>query len=104
MEMGCVGMRSRGGVGVGTFSGTAFFGTGGVVETVDDDVELVELVDGGEPGGCCAMALGLRRPRDRWECSVLATVSRLHVGAKSHGARKKRKTENYMWPFLQKKY
>ena len=78
---------------MGTFFGTAFVGTGGVVEIEEDDVELVELVDEGEPGGCCAMMLGLRRPRDRWECSVLATLSRLHVGAKSHGARKRRKNK-----------
>ena len=57
MEMGYVGMRSRGGVGVGTFFGTAFkrgafgalfrvmsgFGAGGVVESEEDDVELVGL-------------------------------------------------------------
>ena len=48
MEMGRVGMRSRGGVGVGTFFGTAFFGAGGVVEIEEDDVELVELVGEGE--------------------------------------------------------
>ena len=49
--MGCVGMRSRGGVGVGTFFGTAFrrgafgalfrvtsgVGAGGGVEIVEDD-------------------------------------------------------------------
>ena len=91
MEMGRVGMRSRGGVGVGTFFGTAFFGAGGVVEIEEDDAELVELVDEGGRGGCCAMMLGLRRPRNRWECSMLSTLSRLHVGAKSHGARKTKK-------------
>ena len=78
MVMGCVGMRSRGGVGVGTFSGTAFFGTGGVVEIEEDDVELVELVDEGEPGGCCAMMLGLRRPKDKWGCSVVKTALGRH--------------------------
>ena len=91
MEMGCVGVRSSSGVCVGIFFGTGVGGTGGVVEIEEDDVELVELVDEGEPGGCCAMMLGLRRPKDRWECSMLATLSRLHVGAKSHGARKRKK-------------
>ena len=80
--MGCVGMRCRGGVGVETFFGTAFkrgafgalfrvmsgVGAGGVVEIEEDDVELVGLVDEGGRGGCCAMVLGLRRPRGRWEC------------------------------------
>ena len=80
MEMGCVGMRSRGGIGVGTFFGTAFkrgafgalfrvmsgVGAGGVVEIVEDDVELVELVDEGGRGGCCAMVLDLRCPRGKW--------------------------------------
>ena len=80
--MGCVGVRCRGGVGVGTFFGTAFkrgafgalfrvmsgVGAGGVVEIVENDVELVGLVDEGRRGGCCAMVLGLRRPRGRWEC------------------------------------
>ena len=80
--MGCVGMRSRGGVGVGTFFGTAFkrgafgalfrvmsgFGAGGVVEGEEDDVELVGLEVEGGRGDCCAMVLGLRRPKGRWEC------------------------------------
>ena len=48
MEMGRVGMRSRGGIGVGTFFGTAFVGAGGFVEIEEDDVELVELVGEGE--------------------------------------------------------
>ena len=65
MEMGCVGMRSSSGVGAGIFFGTGVGGTGGVVEIEEDDVELVELVDAGEPGGSCAMMLGLRRPRTR---------------------------------------
>ena len=46
--MGRVGMRSTGGIGVGTFFGTAFVGAGGVVEIEEDDVELVELVGEGE--------------------------------------------------------
>ena len=68
MEMGCVGMRSSSGVGAGIFFGTGVGGTGGVVEIEEDDVELVELVDAGEPGGSFAMMLGRRRPRGRWEC------------------------------------
>jgi hypothetical protein len=48
MWMGRVGMRSTGGVGVGTFFGTAFGGAGGVVEIEEDDVELVELEGEGE--------------------------------------------------------
>ena len=89
MEMGRVGMRSKGGIGVGTFFGTAFFGAGGVVEIEEDDVELVELVDEGGRGGCCAMMLGMRRARNRRECSLQSTLSRLDVGAKPHGARTK---------------
>ena len=77
-----MGMRSRGGVGVGTFFGTAFrrgafgalfrvtsgVGASGVVEIVEDDVELVELVDEGGRGDFGAMVLDLRRPGGWWEC------------------------------------
>ena len=64
-------MRFTGGVGVGAFFGTAFVGAGGVVEIEEDDVELVELVDEGGRGGRCSMMLGVRRARNRWECSML---------------------------------
>ena len=76
MEMGRVGMRCRGGVGVGiTFVAAffvpalflavaAFFGAGGVVEIEEEEVVLVGLVDEDRRRGCCAMVLGLRRPRN----------------------------------------
>ena len=118
MVMGCVGMRSRGGVGVGTFFGTSFkrgafgalfrvtsgVGAGGVVEIVEDEVGLVELVGEGGQEDFGAMVLDLRRPGGWRECQVLAALSQLRVGTKSLKARSRERGKNDMWPFPHGRY